>query len=146
MPGRDPLVLHATSVALSNRSVLITGASGTGKSTLALELMARGATLVADDRVILTRLGSDVVVNCPDALQGLIEARGVGLLHAECTFPVPLALVVDMAQTETRRLPRHRTITFLSKTFPLLHKVESRHFPAAILQYLRNGGRADMLD
>jgi HPr kinase/phosphorylase len=48
-----------------------------------------------------------------------------------------------MDQTETERLPPPRTITTLSKTFPLLHNVESRHFPAAILQYLRANGRAD---
>lgn len=143
MSGSDPLVLHATAVATDDRAVLITGASGSGKSSLALELMARGALLVADDRVILTQVGSDVVLTCPEPLRGMIEARGIGLLHADWTPSAALAFVVDMDQVEDKRLPTHRTITLLSNSFPLLHKVESQHFPAAILQYLRSSGRAE---
>ncbi|MBM2323091.1 MULTISPECIES: HPr kinase/phosphorylase [Marivita] len=143
MPDPETLILHATSVAVGTKAVLITGESGRGKSALALEMMARGATLVADDQVILTSLESELVLTCPEPLRGLIEARGVGLLHAPYASDAILALVVDMDQTETERLPPYRTITTLSKTFPLLHNVESRHFPAAILQYLRGTGRAD---
>ncbi len=144
MASTDTLVLHATAVAVGDRAVLITGASGSGKSSLALEMMARGATLVADDRVILSLSGADVMLTCPDPLCGMIEARGVGLLHARHRSPVALALVVDMDQTEIDRLPPHRTITYLSQTFPLLHNVDTRHFPAAVLQYLHGDGRADL--
>lgn len=143
MPGSDPLVLHATAVATGGRAVMITGASGSGKSSLALELMARGATLVADDRVILTQVGPDVIVTCPEPLLGMIEARGIGLLHADWTPSAALAFVVDMDQIEEKRLPIHRAITLLSNSFPLLHKVESQHFPPALLQYLRSSGRAE---
>lgn len=144
MSDPEPLVLHATAVALGDKAVLITGSSGSGKSSLALEIMARGATLVSDDRVILSRSGQAVMLSCPEPLSGMIEARGVGLLHANYRSPVALALVVDMDQIETDRLPAHRTITQLSQTFPLLHNVASGHFPAAILQYLRSDRRADM--
>lgn len=143
MAGGETLVQHATAVAVGNKAVLITGASGSGKSSLALEMMVRGAVLVADDRVELSRIGSKVMLSCPDALRGMIEARGVGLLHADYVSPVALALVVDLDESEEQRLPPRRRITTLSKTFPLLHKVESRHFPAAVLQYLRSDGRAD---
>lgn len=143
MPDPAPQILHATAVALRDRAVLITGASGSGKSALALEMMARGAMLVADDRVILSTTGATVMLDCPEPLRGMIEARGVGLLHAEYRSPVALALAVDMDQTETDRLPPHRGITYLSQTFPLLHNVASRHFPSAVLQYLRSNGRAD---
>jgi HPr kinase/phosphorylase len=106
-------------------------------------MMVRGATLVADDRVVLSASGEKVVVSCPEPLCGLIEARGVGLLHAEYRSAVPLRLVVDMDHIETARLPKHRSITYLSRRFPLLHNVRSGHFPAAVLQYLRGDGRAD---
>jgi HPr kinase/phosphorylase len=49
------LVLHATTVAIGGRGVLILGPSGSGKSGLALELMAMGAGLVADDRTEVTQ-------------------------------------------------------------------------------------------
>lgn len=143
MPDPEHPVLHATAVALGDKAVLITGASGSGKSSLALEMMARGATLVADDRVILSRSQHGVVLSCPGPLSGMIEARGVGVLHASYRSPVALALVVDMDHAETDRLPVHHTITYLSQTFPLLHKVASGHFPCAVLQYLRGTGRVD---
>jgi len=46
--------LHATAVAFDQKAVVITGPSGAGKSSLALQMMAFGADLVADDQVILT--------------------------------------------------------------------------------------------
>jgi HPr kinase/phosphorylase len=143
MTNPGPTVLHATAVSVEGKAVLIIGASGSGKSSLALEMMARGAILVADDQVILTESDSGVVLSCPDALRGMIEARGVGLLHATHRSLVVLTLVVDMDQMESERLPQHRSITYLSETFPLLHNVDSRHFPSAVLQYLRSSGRAD---
>lgn len=143
MPGPDTSILHATAVAVGERAVLIVGASGSGKSSLALEMLARGGVLVADDRVILTGSTTGVLLSCPEPLLGVIEARGVGLLHTTHRSPVALSLVVDMDQTESERLPPHRTITYLSQTFPLLHNVDNRHFTSAILQYLRCSGRAD---
>lgn len=143
MPSPDAITLHATAVGLDGRAVLLTGASGSGKSSLALELLARGATLVADDRVILSLVADRVMLSCPERLCGLIEARGVGLLHAAYRSPAELRCVVDLDTAEDTRLPPQRDITFLTKTFPLLHNVASQHFPAAIVQYLRHSGRAD---
>ncbi|OSQ53006.1 HPr kinase/phosphorylase [Marivita geojedonensis] len=142
MSDLGPLTLHATAVALNGRAVLLKGASGSGKSSLALEMMVRGATLVADDRVILSAVSDGVELTCPDPLKGMIEARGVGLLHADYVPSAHLCLVVDLDQEERDRFPQERTITFFTQTFPLLHNVASAHFPAAILQYLSHTGRA----
>lgn len=119
--------------------MLIRGASGSGKSGLALTLMALGAGLIADDRTILTRVGASLIAACPPSLLGMIEARGVGILRATPIAPAPVALVVDLDRTETQRLPEHLTTSYLGLSVPLLQKVESNHFPAAILQYLTSG-------
>ena len=74
-----PLVLHATCVAWEGRAVLIRGASGAGKSSLGLELMAWGCGLVADDRTELWAREGRLMARCPVAIRGLIEARGVRL-------------------------------------------------------------------
>lgn len=143
MPDTDSLTLHATAVAVDGFGALMIGASGSGKSSLALEMMTRGASLVADDRVILRRDGATVRMDCPEPLRGLIEARGLGLLHAK---PVPharLCVVVDMDQTETDRMPSDRRTRYLDQEFRLLHKVASGHFPAALIQYLKSQGRSD---
>lgn len=122
------------------RGVLITGASGTGKSALALALMASGARLVADDGVLLHKHDGRLIATCPAALSGLIEARGVGLLRARPLREAELALIVDLDHVETERLPHPRNRTIAGIALPCLHKVEESYFPAAILQYLKVGG------
>ena len=134
-----PEVLHASAVSCAGHGVLFTGPSGSGKSAISLEIMALGAQLIADDRCIITREKDQVLVSAPVAIQGLIEARGVGLLLANSVGPVALSLVVDMSKIETDRLPPQRRTEVLAQSLPLLHKVESRYFPAAILQYLKGG-------
>lgn len=141
MSMADTETRHATAVAIGPNAVLIVGASGSGKSALALEMMARGASLVADDQVILTRDGEGIKLTCPPPLRGMIEARGVGLLHAEPLAEAQLALVVDMDQTEIDRMPPARVVEVLGRSIKLLHNVASQHFPAAIIQYLKTSDR-----
>lgn len=143
MPAPDSLTLHATAVAIGGRGVLIVGASGSGKSSLALEMMVRGASLVADDRVILRHGQDGITMSCPDPLRGMIEARGIGILYAEPVPEAALCLVVDMDRTETARMPPERMTRYLDRDIPLLHNVASGHFPAALVQYLKAGGRID---
>ena len=138
----DSQIVHASCVDVQGRGLLILGASGTGKSALALSLMALGARLVADDRTILTAQGNHVVATCPPSLRGMIEARGVGILNADPLESSPLVLAVDMNQTEAQRLPPLRHVTFCERTITLVHSVPSPHFPAALLQYLRVGRQA----
>jgi len=101
--------VHATAVAIGDRAVLITGPPGSGKSDLALRLIDRGAVLVADDRVVLTRDGDRVVAGPPSALAGLIEVRGVGVIAADHRAGVAVALVVDLARSP-ERLPEPASV------------------------------------
>lgn len=126
-------------MTLDGAAVLILGAAGSGKSTLALELMAYGATLVADDRVLLTVEQGQLTARCPPAIQGMIEARGVGILNAAHVSHSQVVLAVDLDQQEVARLPPRRLVTFLGVALPLLHRVNQAHFAPAILQYLRAG-------
>jgi HPr kinase/phosphorylase len=135
--------IHASAVAIDGRAVLLTGPSGSGKSSLALELLALGGRLVADDAVYLALdPAGRLVARGPEATRGLIEARGVGILRADAVAEAPVALVVDMGTAEAERLPPRRSVTLLGVALPLLHKAESRCFPAAIRQYLRYGRNA----
>lgn len=131
------LTLHASCVAWLGRGVLIIGPSGSGKSALALSLMAYGATLIADDRTMLTRRGADILATCPPTIAGLIEARGVGILSLPAQETARIALVVDMSQTETMRLPEKHSHSVLDIRLACLHKVDAPYFPAAVLAYLR---------
>lgn len=141
--GDTPLFLHASTVALGPVGVLIRGASGRGKSSLALQLIALGAGLVADDRTCLWRRGTDrapeLIADAPEVLRGRIEARGVGILRAASVGPCQVGLVIDLDRTETERLPPFRRAEIMGIGLPLLHNVESPAFPAAIVQYLSSG-------
>ena len=142
-PEAPTEIIHASCVAREGRGLLILGASGQGKSTLALTLMALGADLVADDRVVLRRHPDAVIADAPDPIRGLVEARGVGLLKAESVGPVALALVVDLDQVETERLPALRTTRLLGRDVPLLHGIDAPHFAPALMQYLKAGLRTE---
>jgi len=101
-----PDSLHGTVVALDGLGVLLRGASGAGKSDLALRLMAEGAMLVADDRVVLDAADGRVRASAPSSLAGLIELRGVGIVRRPFLASAPLALVVDLVAPETvERMP-----------------------------------------
>jgi HPr kinase/phosphorylase len=140
--GTGAETLHATCVAVDGRGVLILGPSGSGKSSLALDLMALGGRLVADDRTVVAPGAGAPVAACPPAIRGRIEARGVGILAADPAPPVAVALVVDLGTPETDRLPPRRTRTLAGHEVAVLHNPGSGPFAAAILQYLR-GGRTD---
>ncbi|MCC5993535.1 MAG: HPr kinase/phosphatase C-terminal domain-containing protein [Rhodobacteraceae bacterium] len=132
--------LHASTVAfaLSDgwHAVLITGRSGAGKSELALELMAQGARLVADDQTLLMRDGAALVASAPDRIRGMIEMRGLGIMSAQTIDSAPVVLRVDLNQIESARLPELRHSDILGARIATLHRVESRAFPAALRQYM----------
>ena len=130
-------VLHASCVALEGRAVLIFGASGSGKSGLALQLIALGAALVADDRTLVWREDDTLWADVPDRLRGLIEVREVGILRVPPVGPQPVALIVDMNTPETERLPPWHTQAISGLLIPVLRNSELPHFPAAIMTYLR---------
>ena len=50
IPLNGPLIMHATCVDVNGSGVLIVGHSGSGKSSLAINLLALGSKLVADDQ------------------------------------------------------------------------------------------------
>lgn len=129
--------MHASCVAVHGGSVLICGASGTGKSALALQLIAYGAELVADDQTRITLQDQQLIASCPPQLSGMIEARGIGLLHAPPRARAQITLVVDLDQTETHRLPPKRITSLLGVQLPLVLGAESTHFPASVLCYLK---------
>lgn len=100
--------VHASAVRFAGRGILIRGASGSGKSALALHLLAADphARLVADDRVALAVEGGRVLASVPEALAGLIEVRGQGIIRRPHTSPAPLDLIVDLRPlADCPRLP-----------------------------------------
>ena len=100
--------MHATAVLVAEGAVLIRGASGSGKSQLALALMAearrRGlfTRLIGDDRVRVSVAGARVIVQGHPSIGGWIEERGSGILPEVQEAAGLVRCVVDLADNPPR--------------------------------------------
>lgn len=86
-PAAGAVTLHGVFVEIFGLGVLLAGPSGVGKSELALEMLARGHRLIADDAAEF-ELAADgrVVGRCPPLLYGFLEVRGLGVLNVGRMF------------------------------------------------------------
>ena len=119
------MILHAGLIARRAlgrwRGVLIEGASGSGKSDLALKALERGWSLVADDRTLIWSDGGRLWGRAPDPLAGLIEARGLGIVAADRLPLSEIALVVRCAAAAAlERMPEPAVWSALGIGLPLV--------------------------
>ena len=78
---------HGVFLDVLGFGILITGDSQIGKSELALELISRGAGLVADDAVELYQIGPETIQGrCPPLLRDFLEVRGIGVINIKAIF------------------------------------------------------------
>ncbi len=97
--------IHASCVAVGPCGVLLLGPSGAGKSDLALRLIDGGASLVADDQVVLRAEAGVLRASPPVPLAGRMEVRGIGIVDLDWQAPVAICLVVELGVAEPPRLP-----------------------------------------
>lgn len=116
-PKAEPVsgsYLHGSAIAVGAHAMLIIGAAGAGKTTLALEMIALGAELISDDyvEIQLDKTGPDragkLLLSAPPGIAGLVEVRGFGLARLGSRSRVALKLIADLDQAETERLPPRR--------------------------------------
>lgn len=110
---------HASCVAFDGRAVMITGHSGSGKSDLAIRLIDRGWSLVADDYVMLVPVNGRLMATAPANIAGRIEIRDVGLIEIPFISGVPVCLAIQLDGTP-ERLPEPRNIAIEGIDIPLL--------------------------
>lgn len=105
MSAGGAIVHQASAVVIGGRALLIEGPPGSGKSSLALALIDRGAGLIGDDAVTLLDGGGVLVAAPPPNIAGLLEVRGVGLVRLPVAAAAPVALVLELGGPPGERLP-----------------------------------------
>lgn len=91
--------LHGVLLEIYGVGVLLRGISGIGKSECALDLISRGHRLVADDSVIIKRIGINRLVGfSPAIIKSIMEIRGLGIINIEELFGV--SAVAESAPVE----------------------------------------------
>lgn len=113
--------LHASCVQVGGIGVVLLGASGSGKSDLALRLIDAGGQLVADDRLEVERGEDGLIGRAPDVLSGLIEVRGLGIVRIDHCGSSPLGLVVELdVAGPWPRLPERTTYELMGIAVPCI--------------------------
>ncbi len=130
--------VHATTIAWQGHGALILGASGSGKSSLALQMMALGCDLIADDQTEITFEEGQLIARCPSAIQGKIEARGFGILNVKTQVMAQLVCAVTLDVAEEKRLPDPKFITLCGQELRLFHMPGIEVLPFGLLQYLKS--------
>ncbi len=107
--------VHATTVIPGKASepfgmdvaaaVLLFGDSGSGKSDVALRLIAMGGQLVSDDQTELFSDSGRLFAAAPERLQNHMEIRGVGIIKLPAYSPALVLLCVRLIAGREHRLP-----------------------------------------
>ena len=144
MANRPPVLLHATAVALpvdgNWAGVLLRGASGSGKSDLALRLIDQGARLIADDQTELCPTDGALILRAPARIAGRLEVRGLGLVAVPTVEQAALLLVAELVSAaEIDRLPPPQSVTLAGVSVAM---VRLAPFEASATAKLRLATRA----
>jgi HPr kinase/phosphorylase len=115
----EKITLHGVFMEVFSLGLLIIGDPSVGKSELALELVARGHRLVADDAPVFARTSPDTLSGrCPDVLRDFLEVRGLGILNIRAMFG-------DSAIKQNRNL--RLILKLMPMTEEQMHKIDRLH-------------------
>ncbi|MGV3513400.1 MAG: HPr kinase/phosphorylase [Novosphingobium sp.] len=112
--------MQLTCVAIGGRGLLIAGAPGNGKSSLALALIDRGAVLVGDDGVMTEAKGGRLIVAAHPNTAGKLEVRNLGLMDFPVSPPVPAAMIIRLDALAPRFIEQAQASDIEGISLPLV--------------------------
>lgn len=80
--------IHACFLKIYGIGVALMGDSGVGKSEISLELIKKGHTLIADDRINIKDVRGKLIGTCPESIYGMMEVRGIGIIDVSKMFGI----------------------------------------------------------
>lgn len=111
---------QATCIAIDHRGILIEGSPGSGKSSLALALIDRGATLVGDDGVLIDARGDSLYALPHPNIRGKLEVRNLGLFDFPVREDVRLALVIRLDRQAPRFIDEAEQVMLKGQSLPMV--------------------------
>jgi len=116
------ITIHATTVSLDGRGVILRGPSGSGKSDLAVRLINEGALLVADDQTILFIESGRLMAQSPAEIAGQMEVRGIGIVKMGPPAIVPVFLLIEMSDpADVPRLADFEPVELVGQQVPRIN-------------------------
>lgn len=111
---------QAGCVVIGGRALLIEGPPGSGKSSLALALIDRGAGFIGDDGVLIEPRTGALIVRPHHNTRGLIEVRNLGLIERPVLPETTAALVLRFDPTAPRFIDAAETVELAGIALPLI--------------------------
>ena len=134
--------IPATAIVIGTTGLLFLGPSGSGKSTLAFSCLTAArplglaASLIADDRVLITEQNGSVLAKCPPSIAGLMEIRYTGIVRMPYISEGEMHFAIRPVDPESaERLPPEDEQVDISDSIrlPLIRLAATSANPLAII-------------
>ncbi|HAU22243.1 MAG TPA: serine kinase [Erythrobacter sp.] len=113
------VLVQGTAVSIAGQGLLFLGEPGSGKSSLALSLIDRGAQLIGDDGVAISNDEGTLAASPPPNIAGMLEIRNVGIVELPVTS-APLSLILQLCDDAPRFVDRAERHEIAGAAVPLL--------------------------
>ena len=138
-------IIHASSVDINGKGVVILGKSGAGKSNLAIKLISMGAKLISDDQTHFKFKENKIIISKPETTPNFIEARGIGLIKVPFVVSSKLFCFVKITNLELNRLPNAKNKYCFGKKIKLLEFNPFYNNESALFMSIRYGVKHDTI-
>lgn len=120
-------------MAVDGQGLLILGPSGSGKSSLAAQMIAFGAHLVSDDLTVLARNARGVICKRPELGPQAMELPGLGIIPARGVDAAPLTCCLLLQSARAERLPQPEQIEIFGIAVPVHRAVYAADLGAKMM-------------
>ena len=138
-------IIHASSVDINGKGVVILGKSGAGKSNLAIKLISMGAKLISDDKTHVKFKENKIIISKPETTPNFIEARGIGLIKVPFVVSSKLFCFVKITNLELNRLPNAKNKYCFGKKIKLMEFNPFYNNESALFMSIRYGVKHDTI-